>query len=206
MLRLFRKLLAITAVVAAVFGGAWLYLQRDALGRFWACHRVGAAQDYSHAKEELAWFTEGPDRAARLHELVTLWDTGNETLDRNLVMYLQDPDCDDSVREAFSLELAWRPKLLSRWAHCWCHMSKLEPDENFESIISYVDTLAMSNTPREITWRDVLDLQAAFELAGCPELAIRLTPENYLRRHADWVRIGRPRAAHLQRPGNFFPR
>jgi len=206
MFRFFGKLLATIAVGTLVFGGAWLYWQRDAMARFWACYRVSAATNYSQAKGELAWFEAGPDRVARLHSLVTLWGTGNETFDRNLVMYLQDPECDDTLREAFSLELAWRPELLSRWAHCWCHTGRLEPDENVESIVNYIDTLAMADVPRGITWRDVLDLQAAFELEGCPDLAIRLTPENYLSRHADWVQIGRPRAAHLTRPRHFFPR
>ncbi len=206
MLRLLGKLLAAIAVGLLVFGGAWLYLQRDAVARLWACYRVSSATNYPQAKTELAWFADGPDRMDRLHALVTLWGTGNETFDRNLVIYLQDPECDDATREAFSLELAWRPDLLSRWAHCWCHMGKLDPDENIESIVSYIDTLAMADVPREITWRDVLDLQAAFELAGCPALAMRLSPENYLSRHADWERIGRPRAAHLQRPRHFFAR
>lgn len=206
MFRSFGKLLAVLTVGGLVFVGWWLYTKQDAVARFWACYRVSSTTNYPQAKSEFTWFEAGPDREARLHDLVSLWGAGNETFDRNLVMYLQDPDCDDSLREAFSLELAWRPELLPRWAHCWCHVGRLEPDENFDSIVRYIDTLAMAKVPREITWRDVLDLQAAFELAGCPQLALRLTPENYLNRHTEWEQIGRPRAAHLTRPQHFFPR
>lgn len=206
MLRIIGRLLAVMALGGLILAGGWLYLQQEALARFWACYRVSSATNYPQAKNEMAWFTTGPDRVARLHDLVSLWGSGNDEFDRNLVLYLQDPDCDDSLREAFSLELAWRPELLSRWAHCWCHIGRLEPDENFESIVRYIDTLAMAEDQREITWRDVLDLQAAFELADCRELALRLNPENYLTRHADWIALGRPQAASLVRPQHFFPR
>lgn len=206
MLRIFGKLLAVMALGGLLLAVGWLYFQKEAVTRFWACYRVSSATNYPQAKTEMTWFSAGPDRVARLHDLVSLWGSGNEEFDRNFVLYLQDPDCDDSLREAFSLELAWRPELLSRWAHCWCHVGRLEPEENFESIVRYIDTLAVAEPQREITWRDVLDLQAAFELAECRELALRLNPENYLSRHSEWVELGRPRAANLVRPQHFFPR
>ena len=56
----------------------------------------------------------------------------------------------------------------------------------------------------EITWREVLDLQAIFQLTGQPRLALRLSPANWRQRLRTWQQ-DRPRPLpHVARPAAPF--
>jgi hypothetical protein len=66
-----RRLIALAvslSLVALVV--TWLVAQRAALRRQWNLYRVGAAESFSDAQAEIAWFETGPDYAERLADLV----------------------------------------------------------------------------------------------------------------------------------------
>ena len=198
--RLLTSLVAIVALIA----GVSVYLQRETLQRQWRSFRAGAAESYAAAQEELAWFEQGPDAPERLGELVGHWGTGNAKFDAYLARYLSEGRSSETLRQTFSLELAWREVLLPRWAHYWCYRAPLEPDEQIAAAVDYSAMLASAIPPRTLTWREVLNLQAVFQLTGQPRLALRLSPENWRERLGRWQQSRPQRLPHVARPAVPF--
>lgn len=188
------RLAVTTIVLAGIAVAAWAYANRSALTRQWMCYRVGAAQTFEEAQDRLRWFEQGSDRQEKLRELVGKWGTGNQQFDLYLARYIGNPESSEALRECFSLEFGWRERLLGRWAHYWAWRSRQDPGKQIASILAYLDTLAMAEPPRAITWREVLDLQAIFQLTGHAELAQRLKPANWRSRFQQW---------HGQRPAEL---
>ena len=200
-----RTLLALLLAALVVIGG-WGYAYRRQLARQLACFQVGAAESFPQAQAEIAWFEKGPDRRGRLAELVQKWGTGHPQFDRYLAGHLRDPACSTLLEETFSKELSRRSRLLPRWACFWSFQSRLEPDEQIASVLKYFNTLRLADSPAEITWRDVLDLQAAFELIGLGKHAVGLSPANW-QEHYDRFRQTRPTPLpHIPRPSRPFTR
>ncbi len=204
-MRLLVRLTISVLVVGAVGLAAWGYVYRQALMRQWACYGVEKAKTYADAERRLAWFETGPGRQERLRDLVSAWGTGNAQFDLFLAKYVQDAQSSEALRERFSLELAWREALPARWAHYWAWRAPLEPDRQIASIVEYLDTIASIRPPQRLTWREVLDLQAIFELSGRRELAMRLTPENWLQRYESWQRSTGRTLPHVARPERPLP-
>ncbi|HEV3004435.1 MAG TPA: hypothetical protein VGX78_08225 [Pirellulales bacterium] len=204
-MRRFLVAIAIALLFLVVVAGlAWFYFERDPLGRQVAGYRVGAAENYAQACREIAWFEQGADREPKLRELVAGWGTGNQRFDLYLARYLGDPKCSEALRQAFSLEFAWRPQMLPRWAHYWRWRSKLPPADEIASIDDYLAALLLVDPPKKLTWREVLDQQAVFELSGDPELAKRLAPDNWPARYQRWIESSaKPR--DVTRPRLPFP-
>jgi hypothetical protein len=199
-----RLLTSLTAMAALIVGLA-VYLGYQTLRRQWFSFDAGTAESYAAAKERFAWFEQGADSRQRVPELVAHWGTGNARFDVYLARYLHDGQSSEALRQAFSLELAWREELLPRWAHYWCYRAPLEPDREIASAVDYFALLAGAEPPREITWREVLDLQAVFELTGQGRLGVRLSPENWRQRFVRWQE-SRPRSlAHVARPAAPLP-
>lgn len=196
--------LAILFLLGSLAAGAWLYLHPTQLTGQFAGYRVGAAATYSLAKREIAGFDSGSDRKAKDRELVAGWGTGNRQFDLYLVKYLSEPECSEDLRQSFSLELGWREELLPRWAQYWAWRAKQEPDAEADSIVEYLTALAQASPPRLLTWREVLDVQAVFALTGRPELAHRLSPENWRERFAEFSRA-KPEDFEIKRPGSPLP-
>ncbi|HVC94246.1 MAG TPA: hypothetical protein VND64_11175 [Pirellulales bacterium] len=203
-----RRFLVAITITSLSFGGVagvvWFYHERDPLGRQVVGYRVGAAGSYAQACREIAWFEQGADHESKLRELVGGWGTGNPQFDLYLARYLGDSNCGEALRRAFSLELAWRPELLPRWAHFWCWHTKLAPAEEITSIAEYLATLVLVDPPKKLTWREVLDLQAVFELTGHEDLARRLAPDNWPTRYDRWLEAAEKTPA-VTRPKLPFP-
>jgi len=202
-----RRLLIATGLALLAVGlaaGAWFYLHPSPWAAQFAGYRVGAAQTYSLAKPEIAAFDSGSGRTAKDRELAAGWGTGNQQFDFYLARYLGESECSDDLRQAFSLEFGWRPELLPRWAHFWAWRTKQAPEAEIASIIDYLEALAGAEPPRLLTWREVLDLQAVFTLTGKPELARRLTPDNWSRRFAEWSRA-KGEEHRVERSSSPFP-
>ena len=183
---------------------AWGYLQRAAWQRQLACYRVGAASSFDEAAQEIAWFEAPPDRDAKLRELTAGWATGNEQFDSYLARYLYDARCGEPLREAFSLELGWRPELIPRWAHNWSWRSR-NPAEEVVSIRNHLSLLVDAQPARKLTWREVLDVQAVFALTGQEGLARRLSPDEWQARYKTWIAAEAQWTAVAERPANPFP-
>ena len=193
-------------VLAGIAIGGWWYLNREQLARQWACYRVGAAESFEQARAELAWFENGPDRATRLSELAGKWGTGNQRFDLYLARYVEHADCSESLRETFSRELGRRTDLLRRWAHHFSYRASLEPDQEIASIIEYFDALAAADRPEEgVTWRQVLNLQAVFQLIGQGRLAQGLTPGNWHQGYRRWHQSRPLELPPIARPASPFP-
>ena len=105
-----------------------------------------------------------------------------------------------ALREAFSRQLSRRPELLPRWARHWSHRAAQEPDQQIAAILTYLETLASSESPKTITWREVIGLQAVFELSGRGELAEGLSPANWLDRFRHWQEVRPVELPHVPRP------
>ncbi|NLX98970.1 MAG: hypothetical protein GXY83_22725 [Rhodopirellula sp.] len=185
-MRLWLRLLLTVVVVAAIGLGAWVSANWNLLYRQWICYQVGAATSYEEAKAGFRWFETGPDREARIDELVRKWGTGNQQFDLFLARYVGETDSSEALRERFSLEFGWRDELLDGWAHYWTWQAQPDPDREIASIRTYLDTLALADPPRAIPWREVLDLQAIFWLTGHSDLARRLKPSNWSARYRQW--------------------
>lgn len=200
-----RTRILITLSVTLLLGFcAAAYLGREKLIRQWACYRVGAADSYDQARSEIAWFEQGPKRRQRLEELVAKWGTGNPRFDRYLARYVSDPASSEELRKRFSLELGWRDVLLARWAHFWRWQAKREPDEEIASVVRYLNTLVEVDPPRELTWREVLDLQAVLTLTGHPDMAHRLDPTSWQARYRRWEQIRPDPLPPIPRPEEPF--
>ena len=190
-MRVLRRLVVLLALLAVLGAGGWVFHERQRLPLQWSAYRVGAADSVENAAAMLAELDGAPDAAAQIKELVEKWGTGNAQYDYYLAAYITSPQSSEALRKAFSQEFAWRSELLPRWAYFWCWHA---PDANLEmaSIATYFDALADSDPQRAITWREVLNLQAVFELTGRRQLAHRLSPAGWHDRYADWA-AGRPR-------------
>jgi hypothetical protein len=199
-----RRLLLAGLIVAAAAVGLWAYAYRRPLEQQLACYRVGSAETYELARRELAWFETGPDRDERLRRLVARWGTGNQRLDLYLARYVHDPAASEAYRQAFSLEMAWRPELIGRWAHYWSWQTE-DPADETASIRRYLNALVAAERPRAITWREVLDLQAVFHLTGQSSLALRLSPKNWPSRYRRWQHAVSSSDRQLARPTRPFP-
>ena len=191
-------------LLASLAIGAWWYVNRRELSRQWACYRVGAAESFSQAQHEIAWFETGPDRRDRLRDLTRKWGTGNRQFDLYLARHVDDLASSELLRETFSRELGRRKELLPRWARYWSHRAKLEPDRQIASTLSYLDTLVLARVTRTIPWREVLDLQAVFQLTGHGHLAADLSPENWQQQYRRWQQTRPARLSHTERPGKPF--
>jgi len=192
----------IGALALAVLAlGVWAYFQRRALLSQWHCYRVATAESYAAAEQELAWFEQGDDPRQRLAELAGKWGTGNTTFDLYLAQYVSQGQSSEALRAVFSQELGRRAGLLDRWAHYWAYRAPTDPGRQLASVVDYFESLAaVDATKAAITWREVLDLQAAFFWTARSELAAGLSPENGLERFRRWQqerasplpRVGRP--------------
>lgn len=171
---------------AALIAGAWWYFGGSRAGVQLAAYRIGQAAGYREAAREIALLEQKPDRKEALRELAASWGTGNQRFDFYLALRVSDPQSGEALRQAFSLELSWRPELLPRWAHYWRWRVKQSPADEIVSISEYLETLATAEPPRRLTWREVLNLQAVFAVTGQPELARRLAPDNWLGRYRSW--------------------
>ena len=204
-MRLWLRLLITFVALAAIGVGVWGYFNWRQLAWQWALYRVGAAPTLEAAKTEIAWFESGPDRERKLRELAGKWGTGNQRFDLHLAQYVGDPQCPEALREAFSLGFGWHEERLPRWAHYWSWRTEQEPDREIASILAYLDLLATAEPSKTIAWREVLDLQAIFCLAGEPGLARRLDSANWRDRYRDWRNKNRGELPHVVRPGEPFP-
>ncbi len=184
-------------------GGLWWYYGNGA-GTQWTAYRIGQAASYREAAGQIAALERRRDRDVVLRELAAGWGTGNQQFDFYLARRASDPQAGEALRQAFSLELSWRPELLTRWAHYWSWRVKPSPADEIASIAEYLDALATAEPPRRLTWREVLNLQAVFALTGQPELALRLAPDNWQGRYRGW-RGQRGERLDVERPGAPFP-
>ena len=203
-MRLKLRIWMLAPLLVALAVGAWVYVSRGQLTRQWQCHRVAAAESFEQARQEIAWFDRGSDRRERLGELVRKWGTGSPRFDFYLGRYLGQPACSDLLREAFSKELGRRPELLPRWAHYWSHSARETPDERIDSIVRHLDILLAAARPKEIPWREVLNLQAVFQLAGCPNRAQGLSPDNWHPTYRTWLEARPAELPHVPRPASPF--
>jgi len=204
-MRLWLRLSITFVALAAIGAGLGAYLYRRQLALEWARYRVGAAATLDAAKKEIAWFESGPDRRRKLRQLVDKWATGNQRFDVHLAQYLADPQCPEELRAAFSRGFGWHEERLPRWAHYWTWRADPEPDREIAAILAYLDLLARADPSKTIAWREVLDLQAIFCLAGEPDLARRLDPTNWRDRYRDWRKRHPGGLPHVDRPAQPFP-
>ena len=181
------------------------HVKRAEIARQLAVYRVGSAATFSQAQAEMAWFETGPDSQARLRELVGKWGTGNRRFDIYLAEHVSDPASSEALRRAFSEELGRRQELLPRWTHYWCWREAQEPHDPFASLSSHFDLLTSADDLQGITWREVLDLQAVFCVGGYPQLAKRLSPENWRDRYARWQKARPSQPPRLIRPQEAMP-
>ncbi|OHB69875.1 MAG: hypothetical protein A2V70_02305 [Planctomycetes bacterium RBG_13_63_9] len=203
-MRCWLRILLVLTLISGVGVAAWWYSRRGVLSRQWHCYRVASAESFKDAQREIAWFESGPDRPARLTELARKWGTGNRPFDLFLAQHLRDAASSELLRETFSKELGRRDGMLSRWAHYWSYQATSEPDRQIASIRDFFDTLAATEHAQAITWREVLDLQAVFTLAGEPQHAHGLSPENWRQRYRTWQQNRPARFPHLTRPERPF--
>jgi len=204
-MRLWLRLLITLFVGVGMCVGTWCYLRREGLACQWACYRVGRARTFEDARAKIAWFESGPDYKARLRELARSWASGNQRFDLYLARYVGHPDSSEALRKAFSRGFAWHEERLPRWAYYWSWQTNQEPDREIASILAYLDLVLKADPPKTITWREVLDLQAIFCLAGKPHLAKRLGPENWGERYRRWRKQCRGGLPHVARPSTPFP-
>lgn len=204
-MRLWLRVLVTLIVLAGISAAAWTYWNRRQLAWQWTSYRVGSAQTAVEARAEIARLESGPDRAVKLRELVDKWGTGNQQFDLHLAQYVESRESSEALRRAFSLGFAWHEDRLPRWAHYWSWRAKEEPGREIASMLAYLDLLETAGPSKTITWREVLDLQAVFCLAGEARRAVRLDPENWRNRYHEWRQVSGGDVPHVDRPGKPFP-
>jgi hypothetical protein len=203
-MRVCRHILLAILLLALVSLAVWCYLCREPLRRQWLLYRIGAAVTSREAEAEIVRCETDPDPNAMIGDLVDKWGTGNHQFDLHLASHLDAPSCGDSLRQAFAEEIGGRPELLQRWAHFWSWRSPLPLDEQTASVVTYLDTVA-ADPSRTITWREVLDVQALFELTGRGELARGLSPSDWRDRYREWQRRRPAKLPNHPRPKTPFP-
>jgi len=199
------RALALTGLLACVGVGTWYYANQERLARQWSVYRLGRAETLPQARAEIARLESGPDRQTAVRDLAAKWGTGNQQFDLYLAWYVGQPSSSELLREAFSLEFAWREPLLTRWAHYWGWRAQQEPDQEIASILAHLEALASSDPSQPIPWREVLNLQAAFELTGHARLAKRLHPDNWHERYRKWQKAVQGAIPRVARPEAPFP-
>ena len=167
----FWRVLLVLLLLGAVACGAAGYVYRRPLQRAWALYRIGAAASPREAEATIVGCLASPDRLAMIGELVAKWGTGNPQFDLNLAAHVGAGSCSEPLRAAFAAELGRRPGLLEHWAHYWTWRAQLPPEQQMASVAAYLDALIVADPPRDVTWREVLDLEALFQLTGHGELA-----------------------------------
>ncbi|MEK6236945.1 MAG: hypothetical protein N2C14_19730, partial [Planctomycetales bacterium] len=170
---------ALTSLLLLALGvstACWLHYNRSRLESQWMCYRVGAAENYTDAERRLARMEDSPNRDEQLRDLVEKWGAGNPRFDYYLARYLNDPACGDDLREAFAMQLTWRPELLDRWIHFWRWRSKIPPSRRLSSLASHLETMARADAGLSLSWRETLDVQVLFAVTGQRRLAERLRP------------------------------
>jgi hypothetical protein len=196
------------AVVAATALGlaaaVWHYSNRPVVRSQLAAYRIGQARSFDEAKREFAAVEQQPNSDESLRELVSGWRTGSQSFDFYLAAYLSDRQSSEGLRRLFSLELSWYPERLSDWAHFWSWRSRLAPADEITSIADYLAALSAAADGRELTWREVLDFQAALALTGRPDVARRLGPDNWEGRYRTWRESG-PDVSQVVRPDRPLP-
>lgn len=195
-------------MLAGVFVGSWVYVHRQKIAWQWACFKAGLATTSEQARGQFAWFERGPDSPEKLRVLAAKWATGNAQFDRHLAEYVTSGDSSMALRRAFSEELARRPNLLPRWAHYWSWQAPLEPDRHIGSILEYLDALALGDAPvagQQLTWRELLDLQAVLTLSGDVDRAARTTPDNWREHYRVWTETRRATLGRVPRPSGPLP-
>jgi hypothetical protein len=204
-MRLLPRVLLVLALLAGGALAVWGYVSRERLARQWRAYQVGSAASFPEACQGIAWFESGPDRDARLRDLIAKWGTGNPRFDLYLARYAGSPESSEAFRKTFSLEFGWREGLLARWAHYWSWRAR-DPDRRIEEILAYTDILDAAKQPlAEISWREILDLQAIFQLTGQPRWAERLTPANWRDRYRQWRASRPPTLPPVRKPPNPMP-
>ena len=204
MIRRFVLSAVLLCALAGLVAGFWWRGSAGAVGHQLSAYRIGQAASYSQAAREIAALERSPNADETLRELAAGWGTGNQSFDYYVARRVSDPQASEALRRAFSLELSWRPELLPRWARYWSWRVKQPPAEEIRSIAEYLDALATVAPPRPLTWREVLNLQAAFALTDQTELAKRLTPENWPKRYRGW-RTDQAAGHKANRPRSPFP-
>jgi hypothetical protein len=199
------RLLIAFAVLAAVAVGVWLHFNWQWLAGQLENLRTSRAEDFATARAEIVRIEQAADPEAQLRDLMAKWGTGNQQFDLYLAEYVRHRDSSELLRQTFSLEFAWRSTLLPRWAQYWSWQGKNEPDERIASLVEYLDVLVVREPPQPITWREVLNLQAVFELTGQRELAVRLKPDNWRERYRQWQKVRPAELPHVARPQTPFP-
>ena len=191
-------------LLVALALGVWCYCQREPLARQWSLYRIGAAASTREAETEIARCEADPDPDAMIGDLIGKWGTGNRRFDLYLAGHLDSESCGEALRKAFAAEVGRQHELLDRWAHFWTWHAPLPPDQQMASVVAYLDILA-ADPSRDIPWREVLDVQALFQLTGRSELAKGLSPANWRDRYRGWRR-GRPaELPQIARPKEPFP-
>jgi len=196
--------LILLALAIAVLGVAG-YVGREPLRRQWTLYRIGAAASPQEAEPQLVRCQTGGDRDAMIAELVRKWGTGNRQFDLYLAGHVSGASCGERLREAFAAGLGQRDGLLERWAQYWTWHAPLSPDEQLASVVAYCDTLLTAGPHSDITWREVLDLQALFQLTGCGDLARGLSPADWRDRYRQWCRTRPAQLPHVSRPEEPLP-
>ena len=194
----------LTAALVGLAAGAWWYFKGSAAASQLASYRIGQAATFEQAKREIAAIERQPNRDDALRELMSGWRTGNSSFDLYLATYASEPESSEALRRAFSWELSWRPELLTDWAHFWSWRTKLSPPDEIASIADYLEAMSKAESARPLTWREVLDLQAAFTLTGRADLARRLAPDNWAERYRAW-RKDNPDFSQVSRPAKPLP-
>jgi hypothetical protein len=198
--------IVVALVVFTCFGvGIWVAAHHRRLRQQWAAYQVGSAISFDHARRELSRLERGDDQESQIRELVSKWGTGNCQYDLYLARYVDHPDSSETLREMFSCELAWREQLLPRWAHFWCWQSESPIEKQVSAFLEYLNVLLQAEPPRKLTWREVLDLQAVFQLSGHSDLAKRLRPDNWQERFRRWQQVCEGAALPDARPKIPFP-
>jgi hypothetical protein len=198
------KILTVLFLLAGIGLGACWYANREFIERHWMIYQVGAAPTYGEAKPKLAWFDAWPDRDARLPILVARFGRGNGRFDLYLARYVDDRDSSESLRQAFSNELAARDGLLARWAGYWSWRLAEPPDAEITSILAYLEALEAAPSAT-LPWREVLNLQAVFQWTGRPDLARGLSSDNWRERYRQWRSNHPVPLPHVPRPSEPMP-
>jgi hypothetical protein len=203
-MRCFRRASLALLVLMALGLSAWCYVYRQPLRRQWTLYRIGAAVP-DEAEARIVACETSPDRDAMIGELVGKWGTGNRQFDLHLAAHVIGGSCGEPLRAAFATELGRHEELLNRWVHYWTWRAQLPPEQQMASVVAYLNALGQTDSPREITWHEVLDVQALFQVTGCGDLADDLTPANWRDRYAQWQRRRPAELPHIARPEEPFP-
>jgi hypothetical protein len=174
-----------SAVIGSILVAGW-YFNRPTIALQLAGHRIAQAKSFAEAKREIAAIEQQTDHEEALRELVSRWGSGSAMFDFYLAAYLSSWQSSEDLRRLFSLELSWRRERLEEWAHFWTWHTRQSPADEVASIADYLAALSSADPPRQLTWREVLDLQAAMALTGDADSAVRLSPDNWADRYRAW--------------------